>query len=113
MAIIGPSVVRTAIWDKIEPNLGRYRGTDYGDAYDRGVTIMLKAGRKHSLAPEDMAATIWEALTAANPKLRYAPANPPLVEQVLLTAAPRRLLDWAFGRILGLTRKAGADSRSR
>jgi NAD(P)-dependent dehydrogenase (short-subunit alcohol dehydrogenase family) len=109
VVIVAPGVVATPIWDKIEPFLGRYGHTPYGAAFDQGVRDMLKAGREHGLDPRKVAETIWEALTASRPKPRYGPAQHPILEQGLLMALPRRVIDWAMARHLGLM----ARSRSR
>jgi short-subunit dehydrogenase len=91
--IVAPAEVRTPIWDKIEPLLGRYAGSDYGEAYDRGLRTMITIGRGHGLEPKQVAETIWQALTAAQPDTRYAPARHPVVEQGLLRILPRRFID--------------------
>lgn len=91
--IVAPAEVRTPIWDKIEPLLGRYAGSDYGEAYDRGLRAMITIGRGHGLEPKQVAETIWQALTAAQPDTRYAPARHPIVEQGLLRILPRRFID--------------------
>ncbi|WP_298954407.1 SDR family NAD(P)-dependent oxidoreductase [uncultured Methylobacterium sp.] len=102
VVVIGPATVATPIWDKAMAHLGRYAGTPYGEAFDRGVRTLSGIGRDHGLAPEAVAGTVWTALTARAPAARYAPARHPLVEQGLARIAPRRLLDRLFGRVLGL-----------
>ena len=54
------------------------------------------------MTPQAVAEVVWEALTAAKPKARYAPVRHPVFEQGIARILPRRLLDWAFGRYLGL-----------
>ncbi len=100
--LVAPTEVRTPIWDKIEPLLGRYAGTDYAESYDRGLRTMIRAGREHGLDPRKVAETVWRALTAKRPQARYAPAQHPLLEQGLIRILPRRVLDWAMSRHLGL-----------
>jgi NAD(P)-dependent dehydrogenase (short-subunit alcohol dehydrogenase family) len=102
VVIVGPAPVDTPIWDKGETYLGRYAGTPYADAFDRGVRLMVEQGRRHSLAPEAVAATIWTALTAEHPRARYAPSQHPILEQGLARLLPRRVLDRLFGAVLGL-----------
>ena len=105
MVIVAPGVVRTPIWDKIEPQIGRFAGTVYGEPFDRGLKAMIRAGRAQGLEPRAVAKTIWRALTARRPRPRYAPARHPLFEQGLSRVVPRRLLDWAVDRQLGLERR--------
>ncbi len=61
---------RPLLWQKLEPLLGRYGGTPFGLAFERGLRTMIKAGHDHSLAPESVAHTIWEGLAAAHPEPR-------------------------------------------
>jgi NAD(P)-dependent dehydrogenase (short-subunit alcohol dehydrogenase family) len=100
--IVAPGAVRTPVWSKIEPQIGRFAGTPYGGAFDAALRAMIRAGRKNALEPRAVAEIVWRALTAASPKARYAPARNPLVEQGLARVLPRRLADWAMGRALGL-----------
>jgi NAD(P)-dependent dehydrogenase (short-subunit alcohol dehydrogenase family) len=105
VVVVGPAPVRTPIWDKAEHYKGRYVGTAWGEAFDRGVTTLVEAGRHHSLEPQAIAELVWEALTIKSPKPRYSPAQHPILEQGLARILPRPLLDKLFGGFLGL-RKA-------
>jgi NAD(P)-dependent dehydrogenase (short-subunit alcohol dehydrogenase family) len=107
--VVAPAIVATPIWDKIERLLGRYAGTPYAQAYDRGVRTMVEAGRRTGLAPQKVADVVWRALTDAHPRRRYSPAAHPLLEQALPRIAPRGVVDWAFSRYLRL--KSGASHR--
>ncbi len=109
VVIVAPAGVRTPIWDKVEPQVGRFADTEYGEAFDRALRTMIKTGREHSLEPRKVAETIWHALTVRQPKPRYAPAQHPVLEQGLIRFLPRRIVDWAMGRYLGL--KPSADPR--
>jgi NAD(P)-dependent dehydrogenase (short-subunit alcohol dehydrogenase family) len=100
--IVAPGPVRTPLWNKLEPLLGRYTDTPYGEPFERGLRTMITVGHDHSLEPEKMAETIWHALTIKHPKPRYAPAEHPILEQALPMAVPRRVLDWAMTRYLKL-----------
>ena len=65
---------------------------------------MVSAGAK-GLKPAVIGRTVLEALTAAKPRVRYTVAPDPF--QVLLTQIlPKRTLDRAVGRRLGLTPQA-------
>ena len=100
--IVGRAPVDTPIWDKGAAQIGRYADTPYGEAFDRGVSIMVEQGHRHSLAPARVAGTIWTALTARSPNARYAPAQHPVLEQGLSRLLPRRWLDRLFGLVLRL-----------
>lgn len=100
--VVGPATVITPIWSKAKPFAGRYAGTPYAAAFDRGVETLTSAGRTHGLDPKRVAETVWTALTANRPRARYAPAQHPLVEQFASRLMPRRALDAVFGLALGL-----------
>ena len=102
---IGPAPVDTPIWDKAKPAIGRYDGTEYGKPFDDGARAMIKSGHEHSLPPKHIAALVWEALTAAHPRPRYAPAQHPIVEQWLPTMLPKRWLDRIVALVVGLRPK--------
>jgi NAD(P)-dependent dehydrogenase (short-subunit alcohol dehydrogenase family) len=103
--LVAPSTVATPIWNKIDRLLGRYRDTPYEDAFDKGIRTMVDNGRHHGLAPEKVAEVVWQALTDARPRLRYAPAAHPVLEQALPKIAPRGVVDRVVGRFLGLRRQ--------
>jgi NAD(P)-dependent dehydrogenase (short-subunit alcohol dehydrogenase family) len=108
--VVGPSTVRTPIWGKIAPLLGRYAGTEFAEAFDAGVRLFIERGST-AQEPREIAMTVWDALTAKHPRLRYAPARHPVLEQALLRALPRRALDWAMRRGLGLRPTAATEAR--
>ncbi len=102
VVIVAPALVATPIWDKAKPFAGRYAGTPYGDAFDRALKLMTKAGEAQGLPDARIAEIVWTALFAKRPRARYMPAHHPFVEQVLARVLPRRLLDRIFGATLGL-----------
>jgi NAD(P)-dependent dehydrogenase (short-subunit alcohol dehydrogenase family) len=102
VVIVAPATVDTPIWDEPESAIGRYRATDYGEAFDRGVRGIVDAGRSHSLQASEVAETVMKALVARRPRLRYAPAQHALLEQALPRAAPKRATDFVIGQTLGL-----------
>jgi NAD(P)-dependent dehydrogenase (short-subunit alcohol dehydrogenase family) len=110
VVMVAPATVDTPIWDEPESAIGRYAATDYGDAFDKGVRTIVDAGHRHSLQANDVAATVMKALTARRPRLRYAPAQHALLEQVLPRAAPKRVTDFVVEQALGL--KPNAAERS-
>ncbi len=81
VVIVAPGTVDTPIWDQPEGAIGRYAVTDYGEAFDKGVRTIVKAGRRHSLRP----------------RLQHA-----LLEQALPRLAPKRVTDFVIAHGLGL-----------
>jgi NAD(P)-dependent dehydrogenase (short-subunit alcohol dehydrogenase family) len=102
VVIVAPGTVDTPIWDQPEGALGHYAATDYGAAFDKGVRKIVRAGHRHGLQAKDVAKTVMKALTARRPRLRYAPAQNLLLEQVLPRLAPKRMTDFVLARSLGL-----------
>jgi len=99
--VIAPGAVATAIWGKAERvDVTPYRQTPYAPALDRIRTYMVALGSK-GLPPERLGEVVWQALTAAKPKVRYTVAPDPL--QVFLASnLPRRIVDRLIGGRLGL-----------
>ena len=99
---IAPSAVRTPIWDKLGPTFGKYRDTEYAAIFDRGVRAMMTMGNRWGLEPRAVAEVIWEALTSARPRRRYAPARFPVLEQWVPRLLPKSVVDMAFRYYLRL-----------
>jgi len=99
--VVAPGAVATPIWDKAdETDTAAYANTVYGPALDRLRAYMLSIG-KSGLPPEKIGETVYTALTAAKPKVRYTVTPQPgqfLMSQVL----PKRTLDRIVGKRLGL-----------
>ncbi len=102
---VAPGVVDTPVWDKVAALKGRYDGTIYEEPFNKGVAVMVDAGKNHGSSPEAIAEVIWRALTEPRPKLRYRPASHPVLEHGVLMALPKRAIDWGLGRFIGLRRK--------
>lgn len=104
VVIVGPGLIATPIWAKARPFIGRYAGTPFAETFDKAVQKITETGEEHGLSAQKVGDLVWEALTAKNPKIRYAPAAHPLIEQVLPRATPRRWLDAAVRIFPGLRR---------
>jgi NAD(P)-dependent dehydrogenase (short-subunit alcohol dehydrogenase family) len=50
VVMVAPATVDTLIWNEPESAIGRYRTTDYDDAFDKGVRAIVDAGHRHSLS---------------------------------------------------------------
>ncbi|MBQ1543996.1 oxidoreductase [Caulobacter sp. CCUG 60055] len=105
VVVVAPGAVATPIWDKAEQvDVTPYQATAFAPALGRIRDYMVSAGAK-GLKPAVIGRTVLEALTAAKPRVRYTVAPDPF--QVLLTQIlPKRTLDRAVGRRLGLTPQA-------
>ena len=71
---------------------GPYRATDYGTILDRFAEYFITEGRK-GLAPEAVGEVVYQALTAAKPKVRYAVVGKKLQDWTLPRLLPKRMVD--------------------
>jgi hypothetical protein len=105
--VIGPGAVATAIWDKAEgEEYAPYRATDYGTILDRFAEYFIAEGRK-GLAPEAVGEVVYQALTAAKPKVRYAVVGKKLKDWTLPRLLPKRMVDRLIARQTGLLAAKG------
>ena len=102
---IGPGAVKTPIWDKAETaNESRpYKGSVWDEAIEQFADVMLEGGRT-GLPAEDIAKVIETALTAEEPKARYAPVPDKLTNWTIPTLLPKRVVDGAMAKRYGLTK---------
>ena len=99
--VIGPGAVATPIWGKAEQvDTTPYLNTPYAAALQNLRTYMLALG-ENGLPPERIGETVWHALTAARPKVRYSVTPQPL-QDWLARHLPKRFVDRMIGRRLGL-----------
>jgi NAD(P)-dependent dehydrogenase (short-subunit alcohol dehydrogenase family) len=99
--VVAPGAVATPIWDKAdETDTARYANTVYAPMLDRLRAYMLQLGRS-GLPPERIGETIHEALTVANPKVRYV-VSPDMLQVFMSEHLPKRMLDRIVGKRLGL-----------
>jgi short-subunit dehydrogenase len=90
--IIEPGRVTTPIWDKGEKYLNKYAESLFAaEAKAIGEYAILK-GRTTGLAPIEVAKTVYQVLTAANPQLRYIVAENKL-EYHLMKILPASYVD--------------------
>jgi NAD(P)-dependent dehydrogenase (short-subunit alcohol dehydrogenase family) len=105
--IIGPGAVATPIWDKaqqIDPST--YAHTEYAAILQRFSDYFVREGRK-GFPPERIGATVFTALTARSPRVRYAVVPHPFQSWIIPQLLPRRLIDGVLGRRLGLIQRKG------
>jgi hypothetical protein len=102
VVIVGPGTVATPIWDKAEGlDPGLAAGTVYQEPLRRMRAYALKLGRA-GWPPERIAEVIHRALTAARPRVRYAPVAGRLQNWTLPGLLPRRFIDRLIAKGLGL-----------
>jgi NAD(P)-dependent dehydrogenase (short-subunit alcohol dehydrogenase family) len=100
--IIAPGAVKTPIWDKgQEVDISVYRNSPYFPALQK-VRAFTQHLSKIALPPERIAEKIFEALTSANPKVRYQITPDPL-RHLMMSWLPKRTFDRMIAKRLGLT----------
>ena len=100
--VVGPGSVVSAIWDKAEAeDATRYDHTDYGASLKRFTTYMVREGRK-GLPPQVIGRTVYEALTARKPKVRYAVVPERFKNWTMPRLLPKRVLDRLMAKQIGL-----------
>jgi NAD(P)-dependent dehydrogenase (short-subunit alcohol dehydrogenase family) len=99
--VVNPSWVVTPIHDKVEAQGNPYASSPYGHAFDALMRRLIADGRK-GLPPERVAEVVWEALSVAAPRARYAVARARFLEWTLPRLLPARLVDRAFAKRFGL-----------
>jgi len=102
--IVAPGSVATPIWEKAEAvDLGPYRNSDYADVMQACRNYMFHKGRK-KLAPSDIGELVFKALISRRPKIRYAVVADAFRNWILPRILPKRLVDRAIARAIGLLR---------
>jgi NAD(P)-dependent dehydrogenase (short-subunit alcohol dehydrogenase family) len=103
--IVGPGAVATPIWDKAaQIDTSAYAHTEYADILRRFGEYFVQEGRK-GFPPERIGETIFTALTARSPRVRYAVVPQPFRNWIIPMLLPRRLVDAVLARSLSLTRR--------
>lgn len=102
VVVIGPGPVQTAIWDKAEEvDIEGYRDSPFFPALQRFRTMFMQQGRS-GMPASQLGELVAEALTAPQPKVRYAAVKGRLLEKLLTPVLPRRAMDRMIGKALGL-----------
>ena len=102
--LIGPGAVVTPIWDKAEEiDVKRFAGSDFDAPLQAFVKGFVEGGRK-GLPPADVGTLVYEALTTAKPRTRYAILRNSVTRWLLPRLLPDRTLDRLLGKQLGMTR---------
>lgn len=100
--VVGPGSVKTPIFDKAqETDLSQYDRTEYAPILKGFVEYFLSES-KQGLDPERIGQTVYTALTARKPKVRYAVVPQPLKNWILPMTLPKRMMDRMIGKQSGL-----------
>ncbi len=99
--VVGPGAVATPIWDKAEnTDWSLYQHTEYAEAGEKYLNYSVTEGRKGS-SPEVVGEVIWKALSAPNPRVRYATVHKHLLNWTLPRLLPKRIVDKIIAKNLG------------
>ena len=91
VVIIAPGAVKTPIWSKAEQvDISAYRNSPFFPALERIRKFMLRLGET-GLPAEKIAEAIADALTSANPQLRYQ-ITPDPMRHLITAVLPKRCL---------------------
>lgn len=101
VVIVAPGAVKTPIWSKAEEiDLSIYQNSPYLPAFKKVLAFMTKLGET-GLPPERIAEVVFEALTAASPKVRYQ-ITPNWLRHFVTATLPKRAVDRIIAKRLGL-----------
>lgn len=99
--IVAPGAVKTPIWSKAEEiDLSVYQNSPYLPAFKKVLAFMMKLGET-GLPAERIAEVVFEALTAARPKVRYQ-ITPDRMRHFMTATLPKRTVDRIIAKRLGL-----------
>lgn len=102
--IIGPGAIATPIWAKGDAeDFARYAGTPY-EAPAAHLRAYFMRSAENGLPAEDVAALVWKVLTASQPRTRYGISRQ-VLSSVLSTILPRRFIDSAIAKRMGLQKR--------
>jgi NAD(P)-dependent dehydrogenase (short-subunit alcohol dehydrogenase family) len=100
--IVAPALVATPVWQKVATrDETRFSATPCHASYRTAMARIARQGPR-GMPPQEVAETVWKALTVRSPALRYAPARRPILEERLAHVLPRRLVDRVYAQRLGL-----------
>ena len=101
VVIVAPGAVKTPIWSKAEQiDLSVYKNSPYFPALNKVMAFMMKLGET-GLPAEEIAGVIFEALTAARPRVRYQ-ITPDRMRHLMIATLPKRAVDRIIAKRLGL-----------
>ena len=104
--VVGPGSVKTPIFDKAQAaDVSHYENSDYASILKGFVKFFLDEA-KRGLEPEEIGRVVYTALTTRKPKVRYAAVPQRFKNWTIPKLLPKRFLDRAIGKQMGLTYQA-------
>jgi NAD(P)-dependent dehydrogenase (short-subunit alcohol dehydrogenase family) len=101
VVIVAPGAVKTPIWGKAEDvDMSAYSNSPYAPAMEKVRQFTRHLG-EIGLPAEKVAEVIAEALTSANPKVRYQ-ITPDPMRHLITGVLPKRMVDRIIAKRLGL-----------
>ena len=101
VVIVAPGAVKTPIWSKAEEvDISAYQNSPFFPALERIRKFMLRLGET-GLPAEKIAEAIADALTSANPQVRYQ-ITPDPMRHLITAVLPKRMVDKIIAKRLGL-----------
>lgn len=103
VALVGPGSVATPIWGKARELAAGLPWETW--PYAEGLRLLAQLTEdldRKGLAPEAVAAVVWEALSHPWPQARYAPVQNPLEQFWLPAFGPQGLVDLLLAQRFGL-----------
>jgi short-subunit dehydrogenase len=101
VVIVAPGAIKTPIWSKAEQiDLSVYKNSPYFPALNKVMAFMMQLGET-GLPAERIAEVVFEALTAARPKVRYQ-ITPDRMRHLMMATLPKRAVDRIIAKRLGL-----------
>jgi len=102
VVIVGPGAVKTSIWDRVaEDDLTPFQGSPYYSTLKKFNSEGVSNGRTNGHTPEQQGEAIYQALTVASPKTRYAVVAHRFRNWTLLNLLPPRMLDRMIAKRYG------------
>jgi len=100
--IIGPGAVKTPIWKKSEAGVAeQFQNTPYRESLLKFEKFAAGEARS-GFEPEIIGDAVWQALTVARPKTRYAIVPQRFTHWILPQLLPKRTLDKLIAQTMGL-----------
>lgn len=104
--IVGPGAIKTEIWNKVEkePISSEMKNSIYYEPAMKFKELVLRSEKK-GLPAEYIAKLLLHILQCKNPKTRYAPVPGKFINWTLPNLLPKRLVDKAIAKMIGLLPK--------
>lgn len=100
--IVGPGAAKTPIWKKGEKGFAQqFQNTAYRESFLKFKKFAANEERS-GFEPDVIGETVWQALTVARPKTRYAIVPQRFTHWVLPQFLPKRTLDKLIAPTMGL-----------